>query len=80
MRALRKLIAIAVYAALLLPASEHHINAWMRAVELTSTSFDRTLRRRKSRLENERFIRDLIVMRMDTDQEEKTLRRMKSEG
>ena len=75
MRILRKLIAIAVYAALLLPGSENQITAWMRAVEVTSTALDKTMRRRKARLENERFIRDLIVLRMDANQEEKTLRR-----
>jgi hypothetical protein len=74
MRLLRKFIAIAVYAALLLPGSENRIHAWMRAVEVTSTALDKTLRRRKARLENERFIRDLIVMRMDANQEERTLR------
>ena len=74
MRIVRKLIAIAVYAALLLPGSEHRVHAWMRAVEVTSTALDKTMRRRKSRIENENFIRHLIVMRMEEHQEEKTMR------
>jgi hypothetical protein len=75
MKILRKLIAFVIYGALLLPGSEYRMTAWVRAIEVTSTAFDKTLRRRKSRLENERFIRHLIVMRMDEDQEEKTMRR-----
>ena len=74
MKILRKLLAFVVYAALLLPGSEYQMTAWVRALEVTSTCLDKTLRRRKSRAENERFIRHLVVMRMDEDQEEKTMR------
>jgi hypothetical protein len=62
MRFLRKLIAFALYATVLLPGSDYRLNAWMKAVEVTSTSLNRTLRRRKSSLENERFARFLKLM------------------
>ena len=62
MRVLRKLIAFALYAAVLLPGSDYRINAWMKAVEVTSTALDRTLRRKKSSLENDRFARFIKLM------------------
>jgi hypothetical protein len=55
MRILKKVLALCVYAMLFLPTSDYRITAWMRAVETMSTSLDRTMRRRKSRLENERL-------------------------
>ena len=75
MRVLRKIIAFVVYAALLLPVSEHRLTAWMKAVELTSTALDRTLRRRRSSLENERFARSMHLLQLASDdRDEKTLR------
>lgn len=75
MRLLRKLVAFAVYGALFLPGTDSfRLNAWMRAVSVTSTAFDSTLRRRRSRLENERFSRHLKLLQMDVDHEERTLR------
>ncbi|HEY3054372.1 MAG TPA: hypothetical protein VGK31_00425 [Thermoanaerobaculia bacterium] len=62
MRFLRKLIAFALYAAVLLPGSDYRLNAWMKAVEVTSTALDRTLRRRKSSIENDRFARFVKLM------------------
>lgn len=62
MRFLRKLIAFALYAAVLLPGSDYRLNAWMKAVEVTSTALDRTLRRRKSSIENDRFARFVKMM------------------
>lgn len=75
MRLLRKLLALTVYAALLLPVGDSfRLNAWMRAVELTSTAFDSTMRRRRSRLENERFSRHVRLLQRDSEYEERTLR------
>ena len=62
MRVLRKLIAFALYAAVLLPGADYRIHAWMKAVEVTSTALDRTLRRKKSSLENDRFARFIKLM------------------
>jgi hypothetical protein len=56
------LIAFALYAAVLLPGSDYRLNAWMKAVEVTSTALDRTLRRRKSSIENDRFARFVKLM------------------
>jgi hypothetical protein len=55
MRVLRKFVAFIVYAAILLPGTGPDIRwtAWFRAVEMTSTALDRTLRRKKSAIENE---------------------------
>ncbi len=74
MRILRKLIALVVYAALLLPGSDYRLSAWMRAVEVTSTALDRTMRRRKSQIENERVARHMRILQMaGDDREEQTL-------
>jgi hypothetical protein len=71
----RRLIALLVYAALLAPVSEHRMTAWVRAVEVASTSLDRTMRRRKSQLENDRFSRFLkLLQQAGQDREERTLR------
>ena len=75
MRIVRKIIALAVYAALLLPISDSRITTWFRAIEVASTSLDRTMRRRKSQLENDRFSRILKMMQDDVDYEERTLTR-----
>ena len=76
MRFLRRLIALALYAAVLLPGSDYQINAWMRAVEVTSTALDRTLRRRKSSMENDRLARFVHLMHaLDADQGDVTWRR-----
>ena len=74
MRILRKLIAIAVYAALLLPTSDARLTKWVKAIEITSTALDRTLRRRRSRVENERLIKHLAILQSVADDEEKTER------
>lgn len=55
MRLLKKILALLVYGALFLPGSDYRITAWVRAVETVSTSMDRTMRRRKARLENDRL-------------------------
>ena len=75
MRILRKLMAILVYATVLLPCADVRITAWVRAIEITSTSLDKTLRRRKSKIENERVIRHLALLQLEEDREEKTMRR-----
>ena len=75
MRVIRKLIALVVYGALFLPGGDNfRLHSWMRAVEITSTAFDATLRRRRSRLESERFTRHLRVLRLENQHEERTLR------
>ena len=75
MRFLRKLIALALYATVLLPGSDYRINAWMKAVEVTSTALDRTLRRRKSSVENDRLARFIKLMHaIDADQGDVTWR------
>ncbi len=62
MRLFRKILALLVYAAIFLPASDYRVTAWMRAVETVSTSLDRTMRRRKSRLENDRLNYDVRML------------------
>lgn len=75
MRLLRKVVAFALYGALLLPGSDYRLNAWVRAMEMVSTSLDRTMRRRKSRIEGERFARHMrILHEAGMDREEATLR------
>ena len=74
-RIFRKLVALIVYGALFLPGSDSfRLTQWMRAVTVTSTAFDSTLRRRRAALENERFARHLKLLRMDVNHEERTLR------
>ena len=76
MRILRRIIALVVYASLLLPVSEHRLTAWMKAVEVTSTALDRTMRRRRSQLDNDRFARFMRLWQLASDdRDEKTLRR-----
>jgi hypothetical protein len=75
MRVLRKVIALLVYGALLMPFGDSfRITAWLRAVSVTSTAFDSTLRRRQSRIENARMARHLQLLRLDAEYEERTLR------
>jgi hypothetical protein len=62
MRFLHKFIAFALYAAILLPGSEYRLTAWMRAVEVTSTALNRTMRRRRSSIENARLARFMTLM------------------
>jgi hypothetical protein len=61
MRLLRKLVALIVYATILLPGTGADIRwtAWFRAVEISSTAFDKTLRRKRSALENEQLSRTM---------------------
>lgn len=73
MRLLRKLIAFCVYAAVLFPSTDYKVSAWMRAVEITSTTLDRTLRRKKAKLENDNSARALHLMQIvDGDKQEFT--------
>lgn len=75
MRVLRKLVAFLVYAAVLLPVSDYRLPSWMKAVEITSTSLDRTMRRRKSSVESERLARYLkLIHSLDGDLGEVTWR------
>jgi hypothetical protein len=75
MRVVRKLVALVLYAAILLPGTEAtRLTSWMRAVAATSTAFDSTMRRKRTRLESERLARDIERMHMDALREEKTLR------
>ena len=75
MRIFRKLVAFVVYGALFLPGTDaFRLNAWMRAVSVTSTAFDSTLRRKRSRIESEHLSRYVRLLRMDVDHEERTLR------
>ena len=62
MRFFQKFIALALYASILLPGSDYRLNAWMKAVEVTSTAFNRTLRRRRSSVENAHLARFLRLM------------------
>lgn len=75
MRLVRKFVALILYGALFLPgADSFRVTSWLRAVSVTSTAFDSTMRRRRSALENERFARHLQLMQMDQQHEERTLR------
>ena len=77
MRVLRRIIALIVYASLLLPISEHRLTAWMKAVEVGATSLDRTMRRRRSQLENDRLSRLMRLLQAAREAEgERTLRRV----
>ncbi|HEX9162297.1 MAG TPA: hypothetical protein VF980_11370 [Thermoanaerobaculia bacterium] len=62
MRFLRKLIAFALYASVLAPMTDYNLPSWVKAIEVTSTALDRTLRRRKSSLENDHYARFLKLM------------------
>ncbi len=63
-----------LYAALLLPGSEYHMTSWLKAVELTSTALDRTMRRRKSQIQNDQFARFLRSLQIaESDREDATL-------
>jgi hypothetical protein len=75
MRVLRKFVAFIVYAAILLPGTGPDIRwtAWFRAVEMTSTALDKTLRRKKSRLENERLAQTMEMSQIaDGEQQDMT--------
>lgn len=75
MRLFRKCVALFLYGVLFLPgADSFRVTTWMRAVAVTSTAFDSTMRRRRSRMESERLARQLRVLQMDADHEERTLR------
>ena len=74
MRLLRKLLSLAVYIAVFLPTADYRTTQWIRAIEMTSTSLDKTLRRRKSRIEQQRLARHLELNGMDVDYAEETLR------
>ena len=74
MRVLRKLVALAVYALMFLPTADYRTTAWIRALEVTSTSLDKTLRRRKSRIENDRLAHHMQMNGLDVPYEEQTMR------
>jgi hypothetical protein len=75
MRLVRKLVAVIAYAFLFLPGADaSRITAWMRAVTVTSTAFDSTMRRRRSSIESERLARNVTLLQMDHLHEERTLR------
>jgi hypothetical protein len=60
---------------LFLPGTDaSRLTAWMKAVSVTSTAFDSTLRRRRSALESERLARNVTMLQMDAELEERTLR------
>lgn len=75
MRLLRKLVAVLAYAVLFLPGADaSRLTAWMRAVTVTSTAFDSTMRRRRSKIESERLAQSVALLQMDRLHEERTLR------
>lgn len=75
MRLLRKLAAVIAYGVLFLPGADaSRLTAWMRAVTVTSTAFDSTMRRRRSKIESERLAQTVALMQMDHLHEERTLR------
>ena len=75
MRLIRKFVAVVTYALLFLPGTDaSRVTAWMRAVTVTSTAFDSTMRRRRSKIESERLARDVMMLQMDALHEERTLR------
>ena len=58
MRVLRKFVAFLVYASILMvpgTGTDLRVAKWVRAFEITSTALDRTLRRKKSQIENDRL-------------------------
>ena len=75
MRLLRKLLAIAIYVVVFLPTADYRATSWLRALEMTQTSLDKTLRRRRSKIENDRLARHLQMLSFKVDHEEKTLQR-----
>jgi hypothetical protein len=75
MRLLRKCVAFLLYGVLFLPGGDSfRLTTWMRAVAVTSTAFDSTLRRRRSQLESDRLARSVQMLQLDTEHEERTLR------
>ena len=75
MRLFRKCVAFLLYGVLFLPGGESfRITTWMRAVAVTSTAFDSTMRRRRSRIESDRLARSVQMMQTDADHDERTLR------
>jgi hypothetical protein len=72
-KVVRKLIAMVLYAALVLPGSEYRMTSWLKAVELTSTVLDRTLRRRKSEIQNDKLARFLRSLQVTSEREDATL-------
>lgn len=75
MSVVRKFVALLLYGILFLPgADSFRVTTWMRAVAVTSTAFDSTMRRRRSRLESERLAKHVLVLQMEAEKEERTLR------
>jgi len=75
MRLFRKCVAFLLYGVLFLQGGESfRITTWMRAVAVTSTAFDSTMRRRRSRIESDRLARSVQMMQTDADHDERTLR------
>lgn len=57
MKIVRKFVALILYAVLLLPGAEYRMSSWLKAIEASTAVVDRTMRRRKSRVENQRLAR-----------------------
>jgi hypothetical protein len=75
MRLLRKFVAFLLYGVLFLPGGESfRLTTWMRAVAVTSTAFDSTMRRRRSQIESDRLARPVQMLQMDAEHDERTLR------
>ena len=77
MKLFKKLVAMCVYFFLLLPGKDFQVNSSvLRAVEVATTALDRTMRRRRSGIENARFahIAQLIGSRRDFGDQTLTLR------
>jgi hypothetical protein len=61
---IRKIVAMFLYAVLLLPGAEYRMSSWLKAVEASTAVVDRTMRRRKSRVESDRLSRYLASVEM----------------
>ena len=44
-----------LYAVLLLPGAEYRMTSWLKALEASTAVVDRTMRRRKSKVENDKL-------------------------
>lgn len=62
MKIVRKIIAMILYAVVLLPGAEYKMSSWLKAVEASTAVVDRTMRRRKSRVEHERLAKYLTAV------------------
>lgn len=75
MRLFRKFVAFLLYGILFLPGGDSfRLTTWMRAVAVTSTAFDSTMRRRRSQIESDRLAYSMQMLQLDAEHEERTLR------